>query len=118
MTTIIVPQKWTPQQVKKAEAKANEYRVTRYTSGSANLDNMIALNKAVILCPDHTRKFSPRQARYRAHPDKQLRRVFGNCDVCQAFGLSNLFLNEKDAHDEQRKLEKFRSGIEYQAHAH
>ena len=114
---IIVPQKWTPQQIKRAEAKANEYKFnTRYRSGSANLDNMIALNKAVILCPDHTRKFSPKKARYRAHPDKQLRRVLGNCDVCQAFGLSNLFLNEKDALEEQRKLEKFRSAIEYRAH--
>lgn len=114
---IIVPQKWTPQQLKRAEAKANEFRPTRYTSGSANLDNMIELKKAVILCPDHTRKFSPRKARYRAHPQPNLRRVIGNCDVCQVMGLSNLFLNEEDALNEQRKLEKFRSAAEYRMHA-
>lgn len=112
---ILVPQKYTVRQVKQAELKRGEFRRNPYTSGSANLDNMIALNKAVILCLDHTRKFSPRQAHYRAHPDKNLRRVLGNCDVCKQFGLSNLFLNEKDADEEQKKLEKFKRAYEYGA---
>ena len=110
---ILIPQKWTPKQVKRAELKRDEFRRNPYTSGSANLDNMIALNKAVILCPDHTRKFSPVKARYRAHPDKNLRRVISNCDVCKVFGLSNLFLNEKDAYEEQKKLEQFKRALEY-----
>lgn len=113
MTTIIVPQKYTARQVKQAELKRDEFRRNPYTSGSANLDNMIALGKAVILCPDHTRKFSPKQAHYRAHPDKKFRRVLGNCDVCKAFGLSSLFLNEKDADEEQKKLERFNRAREY-----
>ena len=91
----------------------DEFKPSRYTSGSANLDNMIALNKAVILCPPHARKFTPKQARYMAHPDKKLRRVMGRCDVCNETGLSFLYLNLKDAEAEQRKLEKFKRALEY-----
>jgi len=110
---ILVPTKFTPEQVKRAQTKRVEFRPNRYTSGSANLDDMIALGKAVILCATHARKFNPKQAHYRAHPDKNLRRVRGNCDVCQQFGFASLFLNGKDAEDEQRKVEKFRRALEY-----
>lgn len=110
---ILIPQKWTPKQVKRAELKRDEFRRNPYTSGSANLDNMIALSKAVILCPDHTKKFSPKAARYRAHPDKNLRRVLGNCDVCKQFGFSSLFICEKDAVGEQEKVERYRRALEY-----
>ncbi len=110
---IIVPQKYTARQVKQAELKRDEFRRNPYTSGSANLDNMIALNKAVILCPDHTRKFSPKAARYCAHPAKNLRRVIGACDVCKETGLSHLFICEKDADAERKKLEEFRVAREY-----
>lgn len=112
---ILVPQKYTVRQIKRAELKRDEFRRNPYTSGSANLDNMIALNKAVILCPDHTRKFSPKAARYRAHPDAKMRRVLGNCDVCKEFGLSHLFLNERDADEEQKKVERFKRALEYGA---
>lgn len=110
---ILVPRKWGPGEVQKAELKATEFKPNRYTSGSANLDNMVALNKAVILCEVHTRKFSPKKARYRAHPDKRMRRVNGCCDVCKQFELCFLFLNEKDALEEQRKLEKYTRTLEY-----
>lgn len=110
---ILVRRNYSPQQVKRAQLKRDEFRPGRYTSGSANLDDMIELKKAVILCDTHSRKFSPKAARYRAHPDKRLRRVLGNCDVCKQFGLSFLFLNEKDAHEEQKKLERFRRAVEY-----
>jgi hypothetical protein len=110
---ILVPQKYTTRQVNRAETKRVEFRPNRYTSGSANLDNMIELGKAVILCATHVRKFDPKKARYRLHPDKNLRRVRGNCDVCQQFGFASFFLNEKDAEAEQRKVEKFRRAIEY-----
>ena len=110
---ILIPQKWTPRQIKRAELKRDEFRRNPYTSGSANLDNMIALDKAVILCPDHTRKFSPVKARYRAHPDKNLRRVVSNCDVCKAYGLSNLFICERDALGEMKKVENHQRALEY-----
>jgi len=113
MLQIVIPQKYTRSEVSRAETKRVEFKPNRYTSGSANLDDMIALGKAVILCGTHVRKFDPKGARYRAHPDKNLRRVCGNCDVCQQFGLSFLFLNGKDAEDEQRKVEKFRRALEY-----
>lgn len=112
---ILIRHDYTPRQIKKAELKRDEFRPSRYTSGSANLDNQIALKMAVILCPDHTRRFSPKQARYRAHPDAKLRRVLGNCDVCKQYGLSNLFLNEKDAYEEQKKVERFKRALEYGA---
>lgn len=113
MLQILVPQKYTARQINRAETRRVEFKPSRYTSGSSNLDDMIALSKAVILCEPHKRKFEPAKARYRAHPDKNMRRVLGRCDVCQQFGLSFLFLNEKDAYDEQKKLEKFKRAIEY-----
>lgn len=94
--------------------KAVEYIHGRYTSGSANLDNMIATGKAVILCETHNRKFQPAKARYRPHPQKNLRRVTANCDVCRAFEpFCFMYLNEKDAYEEQKKLEKFQRTLEY-----
>lgn len=110
---ILIPQQYTRRQINAAETKRVEFRPSRYTSGSANLDNMIALRKAVILCDTHTRKFEPKKAKYRAHPDKAMRRVIGNCDVCKQIGLSSLFLNEVDAYGEQKKLERFKRAIEY-----
>lgn len=113
MVDILTPQKWTPRQIDQANMKRLEFRRNRYTTGSANLDNMIALKKAVILCPAHTRKFSPKQAHYSPHPDPKMRRVIGNCDVCKDYGLSSLFLNEKDANEEREKLERFKRALEY-----
>lgn len=113
MLEIIVPQRRTAKQVSRAETKRTEFRPNRYTSGSANLDDMIALRKAVILCGAHARKFEPAKAHYRAHPDKNVRRVRGNCDWCQQFGFATLFLNERDAETEMRKVENFRRAVEY-----
>ena len=110
---ILVPQKYSARQVKLADAKRDEFKPTRYTSGSANLDDMVATGRAVILCTTHARKFNPKAAKYRPHPAKNLRRVRGNCDVCQQFDLASLFINERQAEDEHRKLEKFRIAAEY-----
>lgn len=110
---ILIPGSYTPRQIKRAEAKRSEFRTTRYTSGVAHLDNLIALGKAVILCDSHARKFEPKKAHYRAHPDLNMRRVIGQCDVCKLTSLSRLFLNEKDAYEQQRSREKFQRGVEY-----
>ena len=110
---ILVRQKRSAKQINREETRRVEFRPGRYTSGSANLDNMIELKKAVVLCDSHARKFSPKAARYRAHPSKNMRRVIGCCDVCKDYGLSHLFLNEKDAYDEQKKLERFKRALEY-----
>lgn len=113
---ILIRNSYTPQQVKLAETKAAEFKPTRYTSGCANLDNMVALKKCVLLCVVHNRKFNPVAARYKLHPNKKLRRVFGRCDVCQEDGLSFLYLNEVDAEAEHRKIELFNRSIEYSRH--
>lgn len=110
---ILVRHDYTPKQVQRALLNSFEFKPTRYTSGSANLDNMIALGKAVILCAAHARKFSPKQARYLLHPAKHMKRVIGSCDVCKEYGFSSLFLNEKDAGEEQKKLEGFKRALEY-----
>ena len=110
---ILVRQDYTPAQVRQAQLKSMEFRRNRYTSGCANLDDQVSLGKAVILCDTHARRFSTKSARYRAHPDQKLQRVIGCCDFCKTFGLSHLFLNEKDALDEQRKIEKFKRALEY-----
>lgn len=72
---------------------------------------MIALGKALILCPDHYRKFSPVRAKYRLHP--AYKRVIGNCDWCQQSGMSFLFVSDVQCEDEIRKLEQFKRAAEY-----
>lgn len=109
---ILVAKKYTPAQVQRAELKANEFRPSRYTSGCANLDNMTALGKAVILCETHARKFKPALARYCEHPAKNLKRIHGACDVCHEVSLSFLYVNEVDAFAERRKVELFRRAQE------
>lgn len=113
MLEIIVPGKYTERQKQVAAVKSMEFKRNPYTSGSAHLDNMIALNKALILCDTHKRKFKAKDARYMPHPAKNLRRVRGNCDVCKQFDLGFLFLCERDGLEEMRKLEKWQRGIEY-----
>ena len=110
---ILVRQKYTPTQIEVAKVKAAEFRRNPYTTGSANLDNMIALRKAVILCDSHARKFNRRAAHYELHPSPNLRRVQGNCDHCRTFGFATLFLHESTAIDERRKVEKHRRAMEY-----
>lgn len=110
---ILIPQNWTPKEIDRANTKRVEFRRNPYTSGVANLDNMIALDKAVILCPADARKFSPKRARYCVHPAANLRRVVGDCDVCKERGLSFLFICEKDALEERKKVEKFNRAREY-----
>ena len=110
---ILVRQNYTPGQVDVAKVKAAEFRRNRYTSGSAHLDDMIALGKALILCDQHARKFKPRLARYELHPADTLRRVQGNCDWCKMFGFATLFLPESLALDERRKVEKHKRAMEY-----
>lgn len=110
---ILIRNQYSPAQIKRAEARSVEFRPSRYTSGCANLDNMVALNKAVVLCETHARKFSPKAAKYLPHPDKKMRRVRGNCDVCGRFELSTLYLNEHDALEERKKMERYHRAAEY-----
>ena len=110
---ILVGRKHSAAEVEAAKVKAAEFRRNRYTTGSAHLDDMVTLGKAVILCATHTRKFSPKQAHYRAHPDKRMRRVNGRCDVCKTTELCFLFLPEKQAVEEQIKVERFNRAREY-----
>ena len=110
---ILVRQEYTKGQVARAEAKAAEFKPNRYTSGSAHLDDMIALRKAVILCDQHALKFATRAAHYELHPSPSLRRVQGNCDRCRTFGPGALFLHESQALDERRKVELYRQACDY-----
>ena len=110
---ILVGRKHSAAEIEAAKVKAAEFRRNRYTTGSAHLDDMVTLGKAVILCAVHARKFSPKQAHYRAHPDQRMRRVNGQCDVCRTPGLSSMFICERDALDEAKKLEKFKRVLEY-----
>lgn len=110
---ILVRKDYTPSQIKRADLKRAEFRPNRYTSGSANLDDMIALRKAVILCDQHARKFKPRAAHYELHPAPNMRRVQGNCDVCKGYGLSWFYLNAADAADQRRLWDRYRVALEY-----
>lgn len=114
-STILVRKDFTPGEIKRAEVRAAEFRRNRYTSGSAHLDDMIELRKAVILCDSDARKFKPRKAQYELHPAPNMRRVMGNCDVCQMFRPATLFLHESQAVDERRKHENYRRACEYSA---
>jgi len=110
---ILVRQSYSPQEVKRAEAARAEFRRNRYTSGSAHLDDLIALGKALILCDSHARKFDPKLARYERHPDPKLRRVIGSCDVCNAPGLASFFVCGHDAIEHRRNWERTKRALEY-----
>ena len=110
---IIVPGKYTPRQIKRADAKASEFKPSRATSASARLDDVVATGGALILCPPHSRKFNARAARYRPHPEPKFRKCIGRCDVCQELGLSLLYLPEAQVEEERRKVESFKRGEEY-----
>ena len=112
-STVIVRKDFTPGEIKRAEVKRVEFRRNRYTSGSAHLDDMIALRKAIILCDQHARKFKPRAVQYELHPADNMRRVIGNCDHCKALGTGTLFLHASQAVDERRKYEKHKRALEY-----
>ena len=115
MIDILIRSTYTPRQEKQAQLERDKFRRNRYTSGYANLDDMVQLGKAVILCQTHVRKFEPKRARYQAHPQKNLRRVFGECDICKIHELSFLFINDRDADEERKKLEKYQRAMEYRA---
>lgn len=110
---ILVRKDYTPGEIERSKVKAVEFRRNPYTSGSAHLDDLIALRKALILCDQHAKKFKPRAAHYELHPAKNLRRVMGNCDCCRVFGPGALFLHESQAVDERRKNELYQRACEY-----
>ena len=110
---ILVRNNYSPLAVKQAELARTEFRPSKFTSGSARLDNMIALGKAVLLCDTHSRKFKPFHYHYMAHPDKNMAHAKGRCDVCQQVGLQRLYLNEKDGLEQREKLDKFNRSLEY-----
>ena len=110
---ILLKRHYTPLQVKREELALTEFKPNRFTSGSARLDDMVALGKAVLLCDDHSRKFRPLKSHYMAHPDPQMKLAHGRCDVCQMMGLQHLFLNEKDGLEQREGLDKFRRSLEY-----
>ena len=111
--TILVRKDHTPQEIRRAEVRRDEFRRNPFTSGSANLDDMIACRKAVILCDSHARKFNARAAKYELHPAENMRRVQGACDVCKVFGLSTLFICAQDALVERKKEGAWRAALEY-----
>lgn len=110
---VLIRHNYSQNDVDRAQVKRSEFKRNTYTSGSANLDDLIALRKAVVLCDSHARKFKPRAVSYELHPAKNLRIVQGNCDVCKTMGLATLFLPESLASEERRKYEDYRRGIEY-----
>ena len=77
MTDILVRGDYSPAEVKRAELKRAEFRRNPYTSGSAHLDDMITLGKAILLCDQHARKFSLKSARYEVHAAPNMRRSSG-----------------------------------------
>ena len=111
--TILVRKDYAPAEIERSKVRASEFRRNRYTSGSAHLDDMIALRKALILCDQHALKFKPRAAHYELHPSPSMRRVMGNCDCCRTFGPGALFLHESQALDERRKYELYRQAADY-----
>lgn len=116
MVEILVRQDYSPQQIKQAELAATEYRKNRFTSGAAQVDDLIALGKALLLCDSHARKFWPhgaKAAKYERHPSPNLRRVTGHCDVCNIPSLASLFVSAKDALEHRRLWEKARRDMEY-----
>lgn len=108
---ILIKQDFSPADIKKADLKRAEFRKNKATSEVSNLLNFIDLQRSIILCDDHTRKFNAAAYRYRPHP--QFSRVFGNCDVCQQRVLGRFFLPESQWIDAMKQQERLRRDREY-----
>ena len=113
MTEIIVRGNYSAAEIRKAEMKRAEFKRNPYTSGSAHLDDLITLGKAILLCDQHARKFNARVARYEPHPSPNMRRGIGSCDVCGIPGLGRLYVCGKDAVEHRMNWERFRRAAEY-----
>ncbi len=100
-------------EIRKAELARDEFRRNRFTSGASHLDDLVTLGKAVLLCDSHARKFSAKTSHYERHPAQNLRRVIGNCDVCNMPGLNTLFVSCQDAVQHRHNWAKARVAREY-----
>lgn len=110
---ILVRQDFSPQEIKRAEVARDEFKRNRFTTGSAHLDDLVTLGKAVILCDPHARKFNAKTSKYERHPAPNLRKVWGNCDLCNTPGLNTLFVNCAEAVEHRRSWERARTAMEY-----
>jgi len=110
---ILIRQDFTKDEIKRAEIARLEFRKNRFTSGVSHLDDLVTLGKAVLLCDSHARKFNAKTSKYEKHPAENLRRVIGNCDLCNMPGLHTLFVNSSDAVEHRRNWERARTSMEY-----
>ena len=110
MVDFLVKRDFTAADVRKARLEGSEYRKKRATSGAENVLNMAELKQAVILCDSHARKLHQKHG-YRLHPEHS--NVIGRCDVCQMYGASRLFVDEKTWLEAMKAKEKFRAALEY-----
>lgn len=110
---ILVRQNFTAEDAKKADLERAEFRKGRATSEVSSLLNFIDLERSIILCDTHARKFDARAHRYRRSPNEKLYRVFGNCDVCQQRTLGVFLIHESQWLEERKREEKFKRALEY-----
>lgn len=110
---ILVRQSFTEADAKKADLARAEYRKNKFTSGTSNLLNFIDLKRSLILCDTHARKFNAAAHHYKRHPNKELYRVQGACDVCQQHTLGIFLIHEAEWIEERKKEEKWKRALEY-----
>ena len=114
MTTIIVKKDFSPLQEKKAALAASTFRPSKAASHADRVLDFADCGKSVALCFDHARKFDRRaQMKYGYYMQKEYPHVMANCDACQVFGMSHLFIHETVLKDVWITREQARREREY-----
>lgn len=92
--TITLEKNRTPRQ--RLAASAYQGRHAAVTAGS-HLFDLMALGKALILCPDAYRKLKPELQRHGYQQKPNLPRVRGKCDATKQFAPNAYFLVKGEA---------------------
>ncbi len=100
---ILVPQKYSENDAKRADIARSEHRKPKATSNVSNLLNFTDAGATALLCDDHVRQFANpkvlskygyRQADAVPTALGLYPFVMGKCDYCQQDGRCTMFIHE------------------------
>lgn len=91
---IIVKKDFTATDIREARLKAAAFKRSKATSAATNVLDFADLKKTVVLCNDHFRAFRSTARKNDYYEQREYPFVMGNCDYCQVFGQSQMFIHE------------------------
>lgn len=112
---IIVKKHFSTSDLKQADLARAAFKRAKATSSASNVLNMADLGKTVCLCDDHVRQFATPAvlSKYGYRQMVDYPHVMGNCDYCQVFGKSQMFIREDLFAEVWRTKEQRRRDYEY-----